>query len=794
MILVRMFPADERARRLGLSHVRRFGLGVVGALIVLSCSDFSRSSYAQEEPPPAPVVEFDDSVLNESPFDLVTVNKEAGGGQAKVFPIDFPGRVRPASPAAGDKLIVKLINYPDRLYEVRWKDIEKIDLYEEMVLAGAKKAMEQKEYASAFEHLQYLQNYHPDTPGLKEMREQFLFTSANEMYRQKRYAHTLTVLEEYRRAYPNSRGTQVMGIISAIADQMIQDYMNAGDLKSAQELIARLDKDFSDKPLESVKKWQERFRSDAEAMRNKVLELRDAGNLREARQLAKNIFSIDADLPEAKKLLDELVAAYPMIRVGVFQRSKNIDPSSLVDWPARRAGALTSQPLFQFRSTGPEGGEYKFIFGSFTQSDDRKKLEMVFRNVPPEINANPVNVSQWMLRRGDPNSSEYRASWAAILDSVAIPAPDRLEVRLRQPHVLPQALAQWQIREMFGEEQPTKVGLYAQAASQGDDRAYVWTGIAQRQQNQPIEIVERLYDDAQKVVSDLVRGDIEVIDQLYPADAERLRGEKGIVVESYALPTVHMLVPYSDHAFLADVGFRRALLYAVNRESLLRDELLGNSTDARCRLVSGPFPRGETDKDPLSYAYNTSIPPLPYDRRLALMLVELAKKNLTESAKKKKEAPPVLKPIRIGVPNVESAKIAAQAFVQQWQLLQVPAEVIVLEQGDSIAKRGEVDLLYLAAAIWEPATDAERLLGQDGVAATDNPYIVQALTRLRVSRNWREVRQSLQDLHMLINAHLPVLPLWQISDSFAYREGVQGIGQRPLSLYQDLDKWRNFIK
>jgi Bacterial extracellular solute-binding proteins, family 5 Middle len=767
-------------------------IACIGMFVAL-CS-IAANAQEKAAPPEAPVVEFDDSVLNETPFDLITIKAEAAGGQAKVFPIDFPGRTKPESPDPATKFIVKLINYPDRLYEVRWKDIERIDLYEELVLQGAKRRMQEKEYAAAFEHLNYLRTYHPDTPGLKELREQFLFTSASEMFTQKRYAHTLTVLEEYRKTFPNSRATQVLATISKIADLMIQQYMDAGDLKSAQDLIARLDNDFSNTPLDAIKKWKNQFRSQAEDMRRRAIQLRDAGELRKARELASSIFAIETDSPETQQLLSELIEAYPMIRVGVFQKIKDVDPSSLVDWPGRRAGALTSQPLFQFRNTGSEGGTYKFMFGSFTQSDDRKKLEMVFRNVPPESGINPVNVSQWMLRRAEPGSPDYRASWAAILDSIAVPASDRLEVRLRQPHVLPQALAQWQIREIFEEEKTPKIGLYARLEKEGDESSFVWTDLAERQPNQPIEIVERLYDDAKKIVSDLVRGEIEVIDQLYPSDAELLKNEQGITVERYALPTVHMLVPYSDHTFMSDVGFRRALLYSVNRETLLRDELLGGSETPGCQLISGPFPIGQTDKDPLSYAYNMSIPPFPYDRRLALMLVELAKKNLEEAAKKRKEPPPVLQPIRIGVPDFEAARTAAQAFVQQWQLLGVKAEVVILEQGVATCKRGEVDLLYISAAIWEPATDAERLLGEDGVAASSNPYIVQALARLRTSRNWREVRQSLQDLHTLINAHLPVLPLWQIADSFAYREGVKGIGLRPLSLYQDLEKWRTFIK
>jgi ABC-type oligopeptide transport system substrate-binding subunit len=92
--------------------------------------------------------------------------------------------------------------------------------------------------------------------------------------------------------------------------------------------------------------------------------------------------------------------------------------------------------------------------------------------------------------------------------------------------------------------------------------------------------------------------------------------------------------------------------------------------------------------------------------------------------------------------------------------------------------------------MWEPATDIQRLLGGNGVAATENPFIVQALESLLAARNWREVRTALQDLHQLIDYHLPVLPLWQISDRFAVRKYVNGVENRPVSLYQNVTEWR----
>ena len=129
-------------------------------------------------------------------------------------------------------------------------------------------------------------------------------------------------------------------------------------------------------------------------------------------------------------------------------------------------------------------------------------------------------------------------------------------------------------------------------------------------------------------------------------------------------------------------------------------------------------------------------------------------------------------------------------MVQQWGIVGIEAEMLVLPADQSSMAEHDCDLVYLTTTMWEPATDIERLLGGNGVAARDNPFIIQALERLRASRNWREVRTAMQDLHQLVDYHLPVLPLWQVADRFAASRYVEGLTDKPISLYQDVDAWR----
>jgi ABC-type transport system substrate-binding protein len=197
-----------------------------------------------------------------------------------------------------------------------------------------------------------------------------------------------------------------------------------------------------------------------------------------------------------------------------------------------------------------------------------------------------------------------------------------------------------------------------------------------------------------------------------------------------------------------------------------------------------------TENDPIAYAYNTSVDNLAYDPRLAKVLMLITNSKLKMQYEKRKEPLPPIPKMTLGVPNYEAARVAGQAIVEQWKLIGVQADLAVLDKVPEPGEMPNIDILYLTASIWEPATDAERLFGIGGPAQSNNQFIVQVLSGLSASRNWREVRQSCQDLHALVAAHLPVLPLWQVGESFAYRGEISGVTKKPLGLYQDLQKWR----
>ena len=285
---------------------------------------------------------------------------------------------------------------------------------------------------------------------------------------------------------------------------------------------------------------------------------------------------------------------------------------------------------------------------------------------------------------------------------------------------------------------------------------------------------------------------MDVLDQLFPADAIRLSKSKKIKVANYPLPTVHMLVPCSDHAYLAERTFRRALLYGIDRQDILTGELLEGLETEGCRVLSGPFPAGLELNDPLGYAYDQNIVPRPYEPPLAKLLLAMNKNQMKSMAERKKEEFVEVTPIRLAFPSDNLSRVACEAIRTQWTGLGLEVELVELPVGQTFPEKDSdvADIVYVAAAVWEPVIDARRVLGPEGLAGSTDQLVGLGLRRLEEAKNWREVRDRLLDLHATTHHELPVLPLWQMVDSYAYRRQLIGVGTDIVSLYQNAGKWR----
>ena len=767
--------------------LRCFAFITIALLSFANVATAQTDNYSTEGEP----LEEGIALLQAQPHDIVRFNPEAGGGWAKVQLLPLPGRKVPAKPT-GD-LTMEVLSLEGKQFSAKWADIKSIDLWEERLERETSAKMKSGDFSAAYPYLAILIRDFPTRSNLRELRSEFLLNNAAKRFAAGELEPTLAMLEELRRFNPAFKPELVLKVISRVTDAMMKSLLDANKLDNAQIVLARLQRDYAPNDIESMKVWDQKFLLMSQEKRELAITARDAKDWRTARRFAIESLYLYPKIPGGKELVKEIDVAYPLVRVGVMQAASDLDPTRIDNWASRRAGRLVYRTLFEMRGTGQEGGEYDFILGEAEQSPDRLRYDLTLRQQkmrPPLDKVNSQVIADLIAKRSRKDSDAYSAPWSAAIESISLVGPQQLSCLLRRPNVLPASLLQIRIDgEMIGLKPGEPTGVYARSLNDAGEVRFKLTGEPVTP-SQPREIVELKMASAGDAISSLLRGEIDIIDHLFPADASRLREQRQIVVEDFPLPTVHMLVPCSKHAYIADRNFRRALLYGLNREDILSGELLENKPFPGCRVISGPFPAGVELNDPLAYAYDESILPREYQPQLASLLMVLARKQLEAVAEKLKQEAPQLMPIRLATPDDELSRIACEAIKTQWEVIKLKVEVIPLPPGKTWPEEGTADMVYVAAAVWEPTIDARRILGPDGLSRSQDQLIGLGLRRLEGANNWRDVRERLNELHSISSHELPIIPLWQLVDSFAYRKDLTGIGNKIVSLYQNVERWR----
>ena len=280
---------------------------------------------------------------------------------------------------------------------------------------------------------------------------------------------------------------------------------------------------------------------------------------------------------------------------------------------------------------------------------------------------------------------------------------------------------------------------------------------------------------------------MDIVDRVPISDLDRLQGDPNVVVRPYVLPTIHLLIPKIREPELEnDPNFRAGLSYTIDREMIVKEVLCGGRDVDGCEPISGPFPIGTENNDQISYGYDLRAKPLQYNERLGMVLTEL---SLRANPPKRPE--PLPKPsLTIAHPRSSSAKNAAAAIARAWSQAGFPTETRELGVGEAVPADANWDFLYMEVTVEEPLADAGRIIGSQGFATQVSAPIEQTLRILNYSRSWQTACAALRRLHRQIRVDLSVIPLWQITEHYAYRNTLRNIGRDNIHLYQHVDRWK----
>ena len=745
-----------------------------------------------------------DELARRTPYDLVVIKVDEQTTEAiEIEPLPFPNRKVPAF-KRGDVIEIHLLDDPDEIYEVTWKDVASLQLFEEILVGEVSQLVAEGKLDDAFEYFTFLNRKYPEAPGLDETLHRYLYLSAQQWFGEARFLEALSLLEElYGRNATfdlDGNGSTVARAIDAAAAKILNDYIEAGKTLMAGQLMDRLLRTYGADELPSVQGAANLLNQMAVGKRDEARQLMLDGKLREAQRLSRQMLEIFPRVQGGRELAVEIARRYPLVLVGVTERALSADRGRIDNWSTRRAGYLVRRTILEYQGPGPEKGDYQFPMGTIRQSNDRRSLILSINpaQIAEQHQTDGYRVAEKLLDMADPQHPTYNTQWASLLSHVDVEHVYGLQVHFRRPHVLPEALLQVFIDQNLAEDDPSRIDGPFVVSSEDE----VATRFQSNGNNRfpyvppnpntvpPAEIVEHLYEDTEKAIRALKSGEVDVLDHLLPPDAIALSADPLIRVHRYALPTVHMLIPNVQHEHMQNELVRKAIAFGIRRDVILDDVLLRGHRSVGCRLISGPFAAGMSRSDPLSYAYDQSIQPRQYSPRLAVTLFTLAQRRMKEAAEKKDEEFEGIPALVLAHPATEAARNVCKAIEFHLNFIKIEISLKELPPGETLDDSGEYDLLYCQLAMWEPIVDAGKLLGSEGLAAVSDDHVNRSLQWLESAMRWQEVRSRVRNLHRVCHDKVTVIPLWQMTDFYAHHSGIRLNPKPPVSLYQGVQRWQ----
>lgn len=787
---------------------RTFAVAIL-AFVGTACPCMSNVLLAQDEESQSN--ESEKALIDRRPFDRIYLDDFNKNEIMEVEELDSKTSLNPADNKPTDVLQFQFLWDPIKIYQVPWKNIVKVETYPEILLIEVRKLLNDKRpakrpenLAKVFKFLDRILNdekYRNDSRVQEYLRE-YLYEDAYFSFKNKQFREAWTALDELfflaRDYRPSAEVPSVVDMLSDLIGSRIGKMVLSRDYRSAESLMATIQSKYGPTQQAVIKKWQDKIYADANVERTKAIAAYRAKNARNLHDAVRAMLNINPKMEGGRAMFKKTLEEFPLVFVGVTDKAATGDPASLLSWAERRKGRLFYRSIVEYEKQGQDGGIYRFPHGDIVVADDSRSLQFVFRNdldepALPKMDA--YSFRKRLLDLADPTKPDFSPVWAELIKSTYAQDPRVLTVELTQPHVRPEALLQVN-HVVFDEKNPSPPdAYYVEEPSDEKGTLYVPNPAYPKLKDRKLpQIVEVFYPDATAQTDALLRGDIDVVDRVFPADIRRLRRNKDIDVQPYTIPTIHVLIPNSRIRHMRSTIFRTALLYGIDRQKILQDGILGGQSISGFRVISGCVPYGVSESDPIGYGYNPKVPPLIADPRIGLVQAVVADgqvKQLMQKLDLEKEFVELKKlELKLCHPSNDFARAACDLIKTDLAIIGVKVKLVELKPGETYPANGDFDLLYSEITMQEPLLDIRRILAPEGLAKTNNDAVNQAIRFLDTAKSWRDAGPRLHELHDLCFNNSLVLPLWQVVEHYAYRKNVRGVGKKINTLYKNVVDWK----
>lgn len=729
----------------------------------IACSVACPIASAVEEP-----------LYERKPFDLVIVRDEGGSSALEVLPLKdrTPGATR-----SGD-LYARLLDAPSEEIAIPSSSIERVELYEEQLLARAKEFAAKGDFNSAYPYFARLDRDYPNYPGLPEAFTKAIYDEARALFAAKKYDHALALLGSLKERSARTPGLEKA--VDTIGDAILKARWEAEDYVGVRRTIDAIEGQFAGMRLTLGERWLGRIEEGAALERAKAERLAAAGKGREALRVVSGAVALDPESRETRQLLAKLSNAGGTLWVGVWGVAEP-DAFPDLDSPAAiRQSRLIGGRLATLESFQPAGGEYASTSGVLDTDDARRQLSIRFADGAMAYRLARLLLEPAVSAR-DPLSLLRNRTAAVSVDG-----ENRLLVDLKSPHPQPMALAAAPLDASQRDIAPgqwRRVQLAADAEAAARYERVSGAGAFGA-------VEEYVYSDINEAIAALRNRQIHLLAGVPPWRVDEVDSLPAIETTDLRLPTLHCLLMHPSSSLRERREVRRALCYAIACQETLNKIVIAGGKRDGFEVLSTAAPRGKSLGDPLRYAYNESIEPRPYEPRLAALLLAAARTADAEAAEAGLPSSPVPTSLTLAHPPTPVAEAACEAIRDQLAAVGLKVELREASEAELTGGLTGYDLRYAEITMGEPLTDMWRLFGPGGIAGGCSPAMRDALDKVVGATEGKAAVEALRDLHRVAHADLPLIPLWQTVEYAAYQSNLAGVGAEPVDLYQSIDAWR----
>lgn len=741
-------------------------------------------------------------LFEKPPFNRLTLTSFYNSAVFDILPVDRP---TPFPTNQLDTLTIRFVGNPDKEFQIKWTFIAKIDIFSELVrdeflerlkvLAGDVRSSSpdaadwpafSNRFELMFDYIRYLEEHRDELPDFSATYQKFLFEEAAFRVKSQDF---LTGLARYETLFKDNRDFPGLEKAwSKTTENILERESRDDNFAKCRQLLNRFREFYPEGDV--VKKWSLRLDEKTKQLCDESQQAAEEEKFLVAHRLCEKALRISPDSDEVVDWQKRLQQRAPRLDIAVTAPSRRSvlrhNDGGPPDWADRRAARIFDAMLCRFVRPTLQGGEYSSSLGTVTRrdTDSVQKLHWTLSSEHQEIYRRKIyDITETVLSLAR-SSSNFRR----VVASVDPIDAETVEVRLRRSFLIPEAFFTVPVRSMWS---PFKI-------SEEDGGFYSWD-LSEDQINgfrlrMPVEshrppsvIFEHTILRGEEAVEQLRTGTVDMIDRVPPWMLDSFKSDRNFTMGRYAIPTLYFIVPNLNKPLTKSRTFRRSLLYGLNRQGML-GKLAGK--EGQGTVLSAPIVRGASLTDPLGYAYDTSIAPRPYEPKLAIALSLLAF-NQVRTREPDWNDVAAMPELVLARPKNETSEFLALMICRQWAAMGISVRTVEYRDDEPIGRDDSIDFWLVDRAMTEPLIDVERILGTDGLAGAASPYMELALEKLRAAEDWPTAGRCLQAVHRLCFEETTIIPLWQITEHYVHRIGIEGIEPPTglLDFYQNVLEW-----